>query len=90
MFDEFQLMPKKRNAFTSRRAQLTPHKPPPHAHNLPLDVRLTFKKIIYLQQELSAIWSMGFEADVVRRALIQAGGSEEHAVNLIVSDRLVI
>jgi hypothetical protein len=48
---------------------------------------LTFKKFIYLQEELSAIWSMGFEADVVRRALIQAGGSEERAVNLIVSDR---
>jgi hypothetical protein len=80
-------MQKKRNAFTSRRAQFTPHNPSPHAHTLLLDVRLTFKKFIYLQEELSAIWSMGFEADVVRRALIQAGGSEERAVNLIVSDR---
>ena len=39
------------------------------------------------QQELAAIWSMGFEADVVQRALLQAGGNEERAVNLIISDR---
>ena len=30
---------------------------------------------------------MGFEADVVQRALLQAGGNEERAVNLIISDR---
>jgi hypothetical protein len=30
---------------------------------------------------------MGFDADIVQRALVQADGNEERAVNLIVSDR---
>lgn len=34
-------------------------------------------------QELSAIWSMGFDPDMVRRALILADGNEERAVNLM-------
>ena len=41
------------------------------------------------QQELSAIWSMGFDADVVQRALVQTDGNEERAVNLIITDRCV-
>jgi hypothetical protein len=30
---------------------------------------------------------MGFDADIVQRALLQARGNEERAVNLIVTDR---
>jgi hypothetical protein len=30
---------------------------------------------------------MGFDADIVQRALLQSDGNEERAVNLIVTDR---
>ncbi len=39
------------------------------------------------QEELAAIWSMGFDVDIVQRALVQADGSESRAVELIVTDR---
>ena len=53
-------------------------------------VRLFFlliAKFTFDEQELAAIWNMGFEADVVQRALAQADGNEERAVHLILSDR---
>jgi hypothetical protein len=45
------------------------------------------QNLIARQDQLSAIWSMGFDADIVQRALVQADGNEERAVNLIISDR---
>jgi hypothetical protein len=47
----------------------------------------SFLNINTQQQELAAIWNMGFDADIVQRALLQADGNEGRAVELIVTDR---